>query len=78
MNASVTTEESEDSQPLLLKSCPKCKTPIKSCMRVMNQIKICQQDLINVKRKILFNGHKNLSFQDLNKRQRNLVNNLKK
>ena len=73
----ISTEESEHPQPLRLKRCPKCSTPIKKCMRVMNQIKICQKDLVRAKEKILFKDRKNSNFHDFNLRQRNLVEHLK-
>ncbi|XP_014223704.2 NFX1-type zinc finger-containing protein 1-like [Trichogramma pretiosum] len=45
---------------ITLKVCPRCKTPIKSCMRIMNYVKTHLQDVITVKRKFFHNDDKSL------------------
>ncbi|XP_014223763.2 NFX1-type zinc finger-containing protein 1-like [Trichogramma pretiosum] len=45
---------------IALKVCPLCKTPIKSCMRIMNQVKTHLKDVIEVKRKFFYRNRKDL------------------
>ncbi|KAL7286568.1 hypothetical protein TKK_0019195 [Trichogramma kaykai] len=45
---------------IALKVCPLCKTPIKSCMRVMNHVKTQLQDVVAVKKKFFNNKREDL------------------
>ena len=47
----------DDSQPIQLKSCPRCKTPIRKSLRYGNVIKQQLNDIEKVKEKLL--GDKN-------------------
>ncbi|XP_046738512.1 NFX1-type zinc finger-containing protein 1-like [Diprion similis] len=48
----LTTWVSKCSETIQMKTCPSCKTPIRRCMRVMNQIKKDMADVLQVKMKV--------------------------
>ncbi|OXU25033.1 hypothetical protein TSAR_011075 [Trichomalopsis sarcophagae] len=48
-----------------MKVCPKCKTPIRKCMRLMNQIKSDLKDVMSIKEKNFSHNQKNLETKQL-------------
>ncbi|XP_048505861.1 NFX1-type zinc finger-containing protein 1-like isoform X3 [Athalia rosae] len=52
---------SGNDKAIQVKTCPRCKTPIKKCMRIMNMIKKDLEDVQRVKRKVF--GDKTLLLQ---------------
>ncbi|XP_001601379.1 NFX1-type zinc finger-containing protein 1 isoform X2 [Nasonia vitripennis] len=48
-----------------MKVCPKCKTPIRKCMRLMNQIKSDLRDVMSIKEKNFSHNQKNLETKQL-------------
>lgn len=53
----LSTWVSQSNEAIQMKTCPRCKTPIKQCMRIMNQIKKDMNDLQLVKKKVFGNQH---------------------
>ncbi|XP_032455825.1 NFX1-type zinc finger-containing protein 1-like isoform X2 [Nasonia vitripennis] len=61
-----------DNDTIKVKTCPKCKTPIKKCARLMNQIKKDLNDVQLVKKKVFYG-----QYEDLGKIQRKRLETVK-
>lgn len=48
-----------------MKACPRCKTPIMKCMRIMNTIKRDMKDVQTVKNQLFFKNQKDLNKQQV-------------
>lgn len=58
-------------------NCPWCKTPIKSCLRIIDHIKKALEHVIAIKKRIYYNSPKDLSI-NIKSRQNEYFEELKK